>query len=86
MQQAIVRVVVWIDGVECGSAEHAVPSELAVHVAQAALVQVEDPDLDLAFENQTAAIDLCPVCKKPCHATEGTEDGTHAECVGGVQP
>jgi hypothetical protein len=28
-----------------------------------------------------ARIDICPRCNTPCHASEGTKDGIHAECL-----
>jgi len=69
MTTSKVRIVVWIDGTECGSAESEVPSDLAVYIAQHALVQVEDPDLDLAWENQSNAEaprepNGCPECAR----------------------
>jgi hypothetical protein len=27
------------------------------------------------------SIDICPRCNKPCHATEGTQDSIHLECL-----
>lgn len=66
MTTSKVKVVVWIDGSECGSAESEVPADLAIYVAQHAIVQIEDPDLDLAYENQTNDPDGldCPECSR----------------------
>lgn len=45
-----VRIVAYVDGVQVGEESCDVPSHLAPDVASFALVQGDDPDLDLAWE------------------------------------
>lgn len=34
-----------------------------------------------ALEALPMSVDRCPVCKLPCHASEGTDNGTHPHCL-----